>query len=129
MQKRRKSIWDIAMGLLLTALPAYGAEPSMQARALLQQEIAGKVPQNWQVHVSRRGDDLIAFLMPPYQEAFNLWYEPEQLREKMLSLCPASQDAIWPLLSPEQKVKIEPTVGGKSAEAMRLTCDRKLPPA
>jgi hypothetical protein len=96
----------------------------------LEQEIARKVPQNWQVHVSRRGDDLVAFFMPPYQEAFDLWYEPDRLREKMLALCPSSDDAIWQMLAPGQNIMFEPTVGGKSAEAMRLACPRShTPPA
>jgi hypothetical protein len=76
----------ICASSVLTAT-VIAAEPSPEV--YLEREIARKVPQNWQVHVSRRGDDLVAFFMPPYQEAFNLWYEPSQLREKMLALCPA----------------------------------------
>ena len=110
--------------------PVIAAEPSLEASTYLEQEIARKVPQNWQVHVSRRGDGLIAFFMPPYQEAFDLWYQPDQLREKMLALCPASNDAIWAKLAPGQNIMFEPTVGGKSTEAMRLTCPRsQTPPA
>ena len=109
--------------------PVTAAEQSLEA-TYLEQEIARNVPQNWQVHVSRRGDDLIAFFMPPYQEAFDLWYEPGQLREKMLALCPSADDAIWRKLAPGQNIIFEPTVGGKSAEAMRLTCPRsQTPPA
>ena len=109
--------------------PVTAAEQSLEA-TYLEQEIARNVPQNWQVHVSRRGDDLIAFFMPPYQEAFDLWYEPGQLREKMLALCPSADDAIWRQLAPGQNIIFEPTVGGKSAEAMRLTCPRsQTPPA
>lgn len=115
--------------LTLTA-PVIAAEPSPEASAYLEQQIAPKVPQNWQVHVSQRGDDLVAFFMPPYQEAFDLWYEPGRLREKMLALCPSSDDAIWQKLAPGQNIMFEPTVGGKSAEAMRLTCPRgQTPPA
>jgi hypothetical protein len=129
---RRYALLAFAIGLAVSVSPSSiaEAETSLEARAFLQREIVAKVPQNWQVHVSRRGDDLVAFLMPPYQEAFNLWYEPAQLRERMLSLCPAPDDAIWQQLTPEQNVKVEPTVGGKSAEAMRLTCPRdRHPPA
>ena len=115
--------------LTLTA-PVIGAEPSTEASAYLEQEIARKVPQNWQVHVSRRGDDLVAFFIPPYQEAFGLWYEPDKLREKMLALCPPGDDRIWHKLAPGQNIVFEPTVGGKSTEAMRLTCPRSYrPPA
>jgi hypothetical protein len=114
--------------LALTA-PVIADEPSPEA-TYLEQEIARKVPQNWQVHVSRRGDDLVAFITPPYQEAFDLWYEPGQLREKMLALCPLGDDAIWHKLGSGQNILFEPTVGGKSAEAMRLTCPRsQTPPA
>jgi hypothetical protein len=114
--------------LALTA-PVIADEPPPEA-TYLEQEIARKVPQNWQVHVSRRGDDLVAFFMPPYQEAFDLWYEPDKLREKMLALCPSGNDAIWHKLAPGQNIMFEPTVGGKSAEAMRLTCPRSdKPPA
>jgi hypothetical protein len=68
--------------------------------------------------------------MPPYQEAFDLWYEPDKLREKMLALCPPGDDAIWHKLAPGQNIVFEPTVGGKSTEAMRLTCPRShRPPA
>ncbi len=115
--------------LVLTA-PAVAGEPAPEASAYLEQQIARKVPQNWQIHVSRRGDDLIVFFMPPYQEAFDLWYEPDQLREKMLALCPPGDDAIWHKLGPGRNILFEPTVGGKSAEAMRLTCPRsQTPPA
>jgi len=115
--------------LALTA-PAIAAEFPSEAGAYFEREMARKVPQNWQVHVSRRGEGLIAFFMPPYQEAFDLWYDPDQLREKILALCPSSDDAIWPMLAPGQDIMFEPTVGGKSAEAMRLTCPRgQTPPA
>ncbi len=119
--------------LILTAaltVSAMAAEPSLEARTYLEEQILRKVPQNWQVHVSRRGDDLIAFFMPPYQEAFDLWYEPGQLQAKMLALCPSGDDAIWQKLAPGQNIKFEPTVGGKSADAMQLTCPRdQKPPA
>lgn len=97
--------------LALTA-PAIAAEAPSEAGAYLKQEIARKVPQNWQVHVSRRGDGLIAFFMPPYQVAFDLWYEPNQLREKILALCPSNDDAIWRMLAPRKKYHV-PTDRGR----------------
>lgn len=97
---------------------------SSPPRDWLQQELRRKVPSNWQVHVSQRGDVLLAFITPPYQEAFDLWYEPVKLRERMLGLCPGPDDSIWEQLAPHQIIAIEPTVGGKSADAMRLTCPR-----
>ena len=115
---------------LALTTPANAAELPSEAGAYLEQEMTRKVPQNWQVHVSRRGDGLIAFFMPPYHEAFDLWYEPGQLREKILALCPSNDDAIWRMLAVGQNIMLEPTVGGKSTEAMRLTCPRsQTPPA
>lgn len=67
---------------------------------------------------------MLAFITPPYQEAFDLWYEPVKLRERILGFCPGPDDAIWAQLAPHQMIAIEPTVGGKSADAMRLTRSR-----
>jgi hypothetical protein len=130
MQKRINFKLAVSLGLAgcLAGLPAVAA--GSQEAHLLQEQVAAKVPANWQVHVSARGETLVVFLMPPYQEAFDLWYQPERLRKKMLGLCPEPSDAIWARLRPEQGVAIEPTVGGKSAEAMRLACPRtEKPPA
>ncbi len=100
-------------------------------RELLRQELVGKAPPDWLVHVSDRGDMLLAFVTPPYQQAFDLWFEPEQLRARMLGFCPSAEDKIWSQLQPRQLIAIEPTVGGKSADAMRLACPRgrQQPPA
>ncbi len=122
---RRGLVAGFALAVASSAAPAVAGSPEA---SLLREETAAKVPANWQVHVSPRDNALVIFLMPPYQEAFNLWYEPEKLREKMLSLCPGPDDAIWTKLSPGQTVAIEPTVGGKSAVAMRLTCRRNAAP-
>lgn len=125
---RKQTICELAMSLCLAAAmctPALAGSPEAN---LLKQETVAKVPANWQVHVSMRDKNLVIFLMPPYQEAFNLWYEPEKLHARMLELCPGPSDAIWAKLPPEQGVAIEPTVGGKSAEAMRVSCKRALPP-
>ena len=99
------------------------AEPSPQA-ALLNQELTTKVPQSWQIHVTWRDEVLVAFITPPYQEAFDLWYAPEKLHQTMLSLCPGDGDALWHQLAPSQSVAMQPTVGGKSADSMRVQCPR-----
>lgn len=127
MGKMMRSHIIASLGCLavLTASPALAGSPETD---LLRDETVAKVPQNWQVHVSMRDRKLVIFLMPPYQEAFNLWYEPQKLREKMLALCPGRTDKIWTKLSLDQDIAIEPTVGGKSAEAMRLTCKHEVPP-
>jgi hypothetical protein len=122
----------IALGLACCTI-GFGAfaarADSSPAVAMLGQEISSKVPSNWQVHVSWRGDQLLAFVTPPYQEAFNLWYEPEKLRAVMLDLCPGAADAIWARLGPGKQIAVEPTVGGKSGESMRLVCPHGARPA
>ncbi len=126
MSKRSISACTIAIALMAAAsAPAVAASPEA---LLLEQETAAKVPSNWQIHVSTRDKALVVFLMPPYQEAFDLWYEPEKLHAKMVALCPGPNDAIWGKLPPEEGVSIEPTVGGKSAVAMRIACKRFTPP-
>jgi hypothetical protein len=45
----------------------------------------------------------------------------------MLDLCPAAGDAVWSELPPRQSIVIQPTVGGKSADGVRLTCPRSEP--
>lgn len=126
MSKRRGRVCAMAVALIAASnAPVSAASPEA---ILLKQETAAKVPSNWQIHVSPRDKALVIFLMPPYQEAFDLWYEPEKLQAKMLALCPGPTDPIWGKLPPEQGVSIEPTVGGKSAEAMRVACKRWTPP-
>ncbi len=38
----------------------------------------------------------------------------------MLALCPAPGDPVWALLSLEQNIGVEPTVGGKGGESLRF---------
>ena len=122
-------IFLLSTFFLGASLPGAVAGGSPQ-HDLLEQELSGKVPSNWEVHVSQRADMLLAFLTPPYQEAFDLWYEPAKLHERMLGLCPGPNDKIWQYLALNETIAIEPTVGGKSADAMRLTCPRdNRPPA
>jgi hypothetical protein len=69
---------------------------------------------------------LLASFMPPYQEAFDLWYQPEALLQKMRDLCPPPGDGIWNLLREDQDIVMEPTVGGKTTLEMRVSCRRRL---
>jgi len=114
--------------LLLLTPQATSAEQSEDAKRL-QHELAAKVPSTWQIHVTQRDGQLLGFVTPPYQEAFNLWYEPQKLQEKIQSLCPAPQDAIWSQLPAAMQLTLQPTVGGKSADGMRISCSRAAPPA
>jgi hypothetical protein len=106
---------------------AYAMAADTPARRLLQDELKARTPADWQVHVSDRGDTLLAFVTPPYQQAFDLWYEPAQLKEKMLGLCPTAGDAVWSELQPGRSIVIQPTVGGKSADGVQLVCPRSEP--
>jgi hypothetical protein len=99
------------------------AEQSLSAQ-ILQTSLQGKVPPDWQVHVSARTGALFAFVTPPYQKAFDLWYEPATLRETMLRLCPGAKDPVWARIGSEVKIMIQPTVGGKSAIEMGVECPR-----
>ncbi|MFY9642050.1 MAG: hypothetical protein WA384_20795 [Rhodomicrobium sp.] len=99
------------------------AGQSLDAKRV-QQELAAKVPSTWQIHVTQRDGHLLGFVTPPYQEAFNLWYEPQKLQEKLQSLCPAPQDAIWGQLPAAMELTLQPTVGGKSADSLRISCLR-----
>lgn len=111
-------------GFLLSLHPFAACAESSPPRDWLQQELKDKVPSNWQVHVSQRGDMLVASITPPYRKPSIFGYEPVKLRERILGLCPGPDDAIWAQLAPHQMIAFEPTVGGKSADAMRLTCSR-----
>jgi hypothetical protein len=124
----------IALALSLSCFAAAFASVAAYAEqtsetGMLANEIAAKVPADWQIHISWRDNQLVAFVTPPYQQAFNLWYDPEKLRTTMLNLCPAKDDAVWAHLGQDKQIAVEPTVGGKSDVAMRLTCPHGAKPA
>lgn len=121
----------VCFGLAQTLGGAQAMAADSPARRVLQDELKARTPADWQVHVSDRGDTLLAFVTPPYQQAFDLWYEPARLKDTMLGLCPAAGDAVWSELQPQQSIVIQPTVGGKSADGVRLVCARgdSRPPA
>jgi hypothetical protein len=127
MRQRMGCGFAICFGLAQVIWGPGAIAAGAQARNLLQDELKGRVPTNWDVHVSDRGDALLALVAPPYQEAFDLWFEPAQLKEKMLGLCPAADDAVWTALRHQQSIVIQPTVGGKSTDGMQLTCPRGAP--
>ncbi|PNE11465.1 MAG: hypothetical protein CR217_08900 [Beijerinckiaceae bacterium] len=105
-------------GFLLSLHSFAACAESSPPRGWLRQELKDKVPSNWQVHVSQRGDMLVASITPPYRKPSIFGYEPVKLRERILGLCPGPDDAIWAQLAPHQMIAFEPTVGGKSADAM-----------
>ena len=62
---------------LLGVLSVANAEDT--ALEKLKNHLEQKVPRHWQVHVRWRDGVLLASFMPPYHEAFDLWYKPETL--------------------------------------------------
>jgi hypothetical protein len=94
-----------------------------RAVAALTQDLKEHVPSQWEVRVRWRDGQLLATITPwPYQEAFQLWYEPGKLAETLTGLCPGPGSAIWSLIGSDQDVILEPTVGGKSALEARVSC-------
>jgi hypothetical protein len=109
---------------LLVALPIANAEDT--ALGELKNHLEQKAPRHWQVHVRWRDRVLLASFMPPYQEAFDLWYKPESLLQKMIDLCPDRMARIWGMLREDQDIVLEPTVGGKTTVEMRVSCRKRL---
>ena len=111
---------------LSAALPVADAEDT--ALGELKNHLEQKAPRHWQVHVRWRDGVLLASFIPPYHEAFDLWYRPESLLEKINDLCPERGARIWDMLREDQDVVLEPTVGGKTTVEMRVSCRKQLLP-
>ena len=109
---------------LLGVLSVANAEDT--ALEKLKNHLEQKAPRHWQVHVRWRDGVLLASFMPPYHEAFDLWYKPETLLQKMSDLCPERGARIWDMLREDQDVVLEPTVGGKTTVKMRVSCRKRL---
>ncbi len=127
-----RNIGNIRLGIaaalaILAAAQAQAAKAeNAGARELLRQELAARIPKPWQVHLTWRDGTLLAFVTSyPYQQAFDLWFRPDELHAEMLALCPAPGDPVWALLSLEQNIRVEPTVGGEGGESLRLMCPRE----
>jgi len=116
------SRWLLVFAVLFCALPVRADADQAAAKVELSQQLEHRVPGNWQMHVRWRETTLLASFMPPYQEAFDLWYQPDVLLDRMKGLCPVAGDPIWHMLTPAQDIVMEPTVGGKTAEGMRVSC-------
>ena len=109
---------------LLGVLSVANAEDT--ALGELKNHLEQKAPRHWQVHVRWRDGVLLASFMPPYHEAFDLWYKPETLLQKMSDLCPERGARIWDMLREDQDIVLEPTVGGKTTVEMRVSCRKQL---
>jgi hypothetical protein len=120
------SILTAFLAVLPAVLPIAKAEDAPVEE--LKNHLERKAPRHWQVHVRWRDHALLASFMPPYQEAFDLWYQPESLLQTMRELCPARRTRIWDILTEDQDVLLEPTVGGKTTLEMRVSCRKQLLP-
>ena len=91
---------------------------------VLADQLRSKMPSKWEAHVRwREGDQLLATIIPwPYQEAFDLWYDQSKLARTLAALCPKADDSIWTLIDAKQDIVLEPSVGGKTGVASRLSC-------
>ena len=121
---RRALVLIACIAALLAVLPIANAEDS--ALGELKYHLEQKAPRYWQVHVRWRDGVLLASFMPPFQEAFELWYKPDSLLQKMSDLCPKRGARIWDMLRGDQDVVLEPTVGGKTTVEMRVSCRKRL---
>jgi hypothetical protein len=106
-------------------MPHLASAERSRAALLLEGDLAAHAPAAWQVHVSERPEGLVAFIIPPYQEGFDLWYQPSLLKARIQALCPKTADPIWAELDRSPAVFLEPTVGGKTVDAMRIPCVRE----
>ena len=118
----RMRIWhflELSVSLLMPCLASAERSP---AALLLEGDLAAHAPAAWQVHVSERPEGLVAFIILPYQEGFDLWYQPSLLKARMQALCPKTADPVWAELDHGHAVFLEPTVGGKTVDTMRIPC-------
>ena len=70
--------WVSILTAFLAVLPAVLPIAKGEDAALeeLKHHLEREAPRHWQVHVRWRDYALLASFMPPYQEAFDLWYQP-----------------------------------------------------
>src|SRR5262245_32039976 len=98
--------------------------PQPDPGGILADELKSKMPSKWEAHVRwREGSQLLATIIPwAYQEAFELWYDQSKLASTLAALCPKADEPIWSLIGANQDIVLEPTVGGKTGVAARLSC-------
>jgi hypothetical protein len=101
--------------------PAQAAED--EAVAVLSRDLKQRAPSQWDVRVRWRDGQLLATITPqPYQLAFELWYAPARLSASLMELCPGAGAEVWSLVGSERDIVLEPSVGGKTAPGMRVSC-------
>ena len=114
----------LTVGAACVAFSALAQQPDPVG--MLADELKSKMPSKWEAHVRwREGDQLLATIIPwPYQEAFELWYDRSKLTSTLAALCPKADEPIWSLIDAKQDIVLEPTVGGKTGGAAKLSCRR-----
>jgi hypothetical protein len=109
--------------LVSTASCANALAEQPDTAGILKKQLKAQVPSKWEVRVRWRDNELLASITPwPYQEAFQLWYEPAKLSGMLASFCPASADEIWNAIGTDKDIVLEPTVGGKAGVEFRVSC-------
>jgi hypothetical protein len=122
---RQFVIAGVCSATVLTAAFAEEANPAV----VLNQELKSQAPSQWQIRTRWQGDQLVASVAPlPYQDAFELWYQPAKLLQTLRDLCPKPTEPVWSLIGPEQDIVLEPSIGGKSAAEARINCPRHAEP-
>jgi hypothetical protein len=113
------------LAVSFSSLPARAE--SNEAVVALRTSLEARAPAKWDIHVRWRDGQLLASLILPFKEGFELLYEPDRFLAAVLDLCPQKNAAVWGLLSSDQDVQIEPTIGGKTTEGMRVSCRAHKP--
>ena len=117
-----KSTILVATLLALFVASASATAEQSEAVSALTNEVKAKIPPNWQLHASQRDGFILVSLIPPTQEAFELWYNTDKQTATLQALCPPFDQAVWNLVGPDQDIVLEPTVGGKSVPDVRVSC-------
>src|ERR1700759_1050818 len=86
----------------LMSLPAGAADDN--AVAALRADLNARAPAHWDVHVRWRDGQLLASLILPFKEGFELLYDPDRFLSTVLELCPKQDAPVWALLSSDQDV-------------------------
>lgn len=105
--------------VLVEANPV-AANPAADPTTLLTDFLEARMPGDWGLRVRWREDVLVAFLSPPIDEAFDLFYHPDRQIAVLRGLCPPSDAPVWKALEDGQDIALEPVVIGKGS--IRASC-------